>query len=207
MIERKKYLDLLIKSKDNGFPKVITGIRRCGKSFLLKEIYKRYLLDSGVKGENILVIELDDEKNAVLKDPIELGKHIRGLCSAKEILYVFFDEIHRVFTIVNPRLTGGKHVLAKDADSEVISFVDIVLGLSHEKNIDIYVAGSNSKMLSKDIVTEFRDKAANISLYPLSFEEFYSYRGGSKNNAVFECMQYGGMPLSVLKEEKRKGNT
>ena len=204
MIKRQKYLDLLVKSKDNGFPKVITGMRRCGKSYLLKEIYKDYLMDSGVKESNILVIELDDEKNADLRDPVELGKHVRELCSSNDRYYVFLDEVQRVFTIVNPKLTEGKHVLAKDNDSEVISFVDVILGLSHEKNIDIYVTGSNSKMLSKDIVTEFRDKATNISLYPLSFEEFYSYRGGSENDAVNEYLQYGGMPLALLKEETEK---
>jgi uncharacterized protein len=205
-IERPKYLNLLINNKNNGFPKVITGVRRCGKSFLLKNLYKTYLLKSGVKESNIISVDLDDDKNADLRDPINLGNYVRKLCSSQVIYYVFLDEIQLVFTIVNPSLTGGKHILAKKSDKEVVSFVDVVLGLSHEKNIDLYVTGSNSKMLSKDIVTEFRDKATNINLLPLSFEEFYAYRGGSKNDAIFEYMQYGGMPLSVLKEEgdKRK---
>lgn len=202
MIERQKYLKLLLKNKDNGFPKVITGIRRCGKSYLLKEIYRNYLIALGINEKSILSIELDDEKNSELRDPLKLGEYVRNYCSSFEKCYVFLDEIQRVYTIINPNLTDGKHVLAKKEDTETISFVDVILGLSHEKNIDLYVTGSNSKMLSADIITEFRDKAINISLSPLSFEEFYSYRGGSKNDAIFEYMQYGGMPLAILKDEE-----
>jgi predicted AAA+ superfamily ATPase len=105
---------------------------------------------------------------------------------------------------VNPVLTNGEHIKAKDTDEDVISFVDVVLGLSHKPNIDLYVTGSNSKMLSTDIITEFRDKATNISIYPLSFEEYYNYVGGSTTDAMFEYMQHGGMPLAVLKDEDDK---
>lgn len=150
MIPRDKYLQRLIANRKNGFPKVITGIRRCGKSYLIKEIFQL------------------------------------------------------VYTLINPNLTEGKHVLAKKDDSEVVSFVDVVLGLSREKNIDLYVSGSNSKMLSSDIVTEFRDKAVTIQVLPLSFKEYYEYRGGSKTEAIYEYMQYGGMPLAVLKDESER---
>ena len=105
---------------------------------------------------------------------------------------------------MNPVLTNGEHIKAKDTDEDVISFVDVVLGLSHKPNIDLYVTGSNSKMLSTDIITEFRDKATNISIYPLSFEEYYNYVGGSTTDAMFEYMQHGGMPLAVLKDEDDK---
>jgi predicted AAA+ superfamily ATPase len=118
--------------------------------------------------------------------------------------YVFLDEIQKVIPIVNPVLTNGEHIKAKDTDEDVISFVDVVLGLSHKPNIDLYVTGSNSKMLSTDIITEFRDKATNISIYPLSFEEYYNYVGGSTTDAMFEYMQHGGMPLAVLKDEDDK---
>ena len=154
MISRDKYLKQLISNRDNGFPKVITGIRRCGKSFLLKEIYKRYLIDQGIKTDDILILELDDFRNAELRDPLKLGKYVTDYCRGREKCYVFLDEIQTVFTIVNPSLTGGEHVLAKDSDTEVISCVDVVLGLSRESNIDLYVTGSNSKMLSSDIITE-----------------------------------------------------
>ena len=204
MIERSVYLNKLIKSKENGFPKVITGIRRCGKSYLLKEIYKKYLIKTGVKESNILVLELDEEENSKYRDPIYLGDFVRNFCNNKSMCYVFLDEIPKVIPIVNPVLTNGEHIKAKDTDEDVITFVDVVLGLSHKPNIDLYVTGSNSKMLSTDIITEFRDKATNISIYPLSFEEYYNYVGGSTTDAMFEYMQHGGMPLAVLKDKDDK---
>ena len=204
MIKRDKYLKLLIDNKDNGFPKVITGIRRCGKSYLLKEIFKAYLIEQSIPEENILIVELDDDKNIMYRDPISLGEYVRGFCDGKAKCYVFLDEVQKIFSIVNPVLTGGKHVLAKSTDEQVVSFVDVILGLSREKNIDLYVTGSNSKMLSSDIITEFRDKAVNIPLQPLSFEEFVAFKGGSKSDALFEYMQFGGMPLAVVKQETEK---
>jgi len=204
MIKRDKYLKLLIDNKDNGFPKVITGIRRCGKSYLLKEIFKAYLIEQSIPEENILIVELDDDKNIMYRDPISLGEYVRGFCDGKAKCYVFLDEVQKIFSIVNPVLTDGKHVLAKSTDEQVVSFVDVILGLSREKNIDLYVTGSNSKMLSSDIITEFRDKAVNIPLQPLSFEEFVAFKGGSKSDALFEYMQFGGMPLAVVKPEPEK---
>jgi uncharacterized protein len=204
MIQREKYLNKLINAKNNGFPKVITGIRRCGKSYLLTNLYSNYLKEQGISEERILIIDLDDDKNSSLRNPIELGKHIRNITKTKDMNYVILDEIQRVYTIVNPDLTEGKIILATDKDKETISFVDVVLGLSHEKNIDLYVTGSNSKMLSSDIVTEFRDKATNIHISPLSFEEYNNYLGGSKFENLYSYMQYGGMPLAVLKNETEK---
>ena len=107
MIERAKYLNLLIKSRDNGFPKVITGIRRCGKSYLLKDIFRNYLINSGVDEKEILLIELDDEKNSRLRDPLELGEYVRKYCSAFKKCYVFLDEIQKVVTIQNPYIPQG----------------------------------------------------------------------------------------------------
>ncbi len=204
MIPRDKYLQRLIANRKNGFPKVITGIRRCGKSYLIKEIFKEYLLNHGLNEDNILIIELDDDRNIRYRDPIYLGEYVRSYCTKKKDCVVFLDEIQLVYTLINPNLTDGKHVLAKKDDSEVVSFVDVVLGLSREKNIDLYVSGSNSKMLSSDIVTEFRDKAVTIQVLPLSFKEYYEYRGGSKTEAIYEYMQYGGMPLAVLKDESER---
>lgn len=207
MINRPKYLKELINAKWNGFPKIITGIRRCGKSYLLKEIFHKYLIENGVHEENIIFLELDDAKNANYRNPIELNKFILEKCADKnEQFYVFLDEIQRIYTIVNPSLTEGKITLATNKDTERISFVDVVLGLSHEKNIDLYVTGSNSKMLSTDIVTEFRDKATEIHMAPLSFSEFYEAQNGKmeKQEALYEYMQYGGMPLAVLKDKGEK---
>ena len=204
MIRRDKYLNQLISVRHDGFPKVITGIRRCGKSYLLKEIYKEYLVDEGVKEEDILILELDDDRNAAYRDPMVLGSFVREYCSGKNRCYVFLDEIQKVYTIINPNMTDGKHIIAGKDDKEVITFVDVVLGLSREKNIDLYVTGSNSKMLSTDIITEFRDKATNIALAPLSFEEYFGYAGGSAFEAIYEYMQFGGMPLAVLKPDEEK---
>lgn len=204
MIKREKYLNQLIKARNNGFPKVITGIRRCGKSYLLKEIYKEYLLSDKVSEDHIISIDLDEDKNASYRDPIALGEYVRSICTGKGEYYVFLDEIQKVYSIVNPNFMDGKHVPAKSTDMDIISFVDVVLGLSHEKNIDLYVTGSNSKKLSSDIITEFRDKATNIYLSPLSFDEFYNYVGGYEIEAFYSYMQYGGMPLAVLKEDEEK---
>ena len=200
MIERNVYLSKLISSKGNGFPKIITGVRRCGKSYLLKEIFKKHLLGEGVSEDNIIIVELDDLKNVKYRNPIELDKYIRNKCNVNTINYVFIDEVQLVTTIVNPIFTNGEYVIAKVDDKDVISFVEVVLGLSREKYIDLYATGSNSKMLSSDVITEFRDKATNISLYPLSFEEFSNYKNSRSSDTVFEYMRYGGMPLAVLKD-------
>lgn len=205
MIERNKYLKQLIDAMGNGFPKVITGIRRCGKSYLLKEIFKKHLFELGVKKENFILIELDDNENAKLRNPMELSKAIRERVSGHEgVFYVVLDEIQRVFKIVNPELTGGEIVLAKKEDEETVSFVDAVMGLASLPNVDLYVTGSNSKLLSKDIVTQFRDKATQIHMAPLSFAEYYAYVGGSKYEAFYEYLLHGGMPLAVLSSREQK---
>lgn len=207
MILRQKYLNLLIESKNNGFPKVITGIRRCGKSFLLNTIYKNYLLENKVPEKNIIQIDLTLISNAYYRDPINLYEHVIDLTKMNEgISYVFLDEIQQVYPILNPALTDGKHIKAKEGDTEVITFVDLVLDLASKSNIDLYIAGSNSKMLSSDIVTQFHDKATNIRLLPLSFEEFLKYSEMSENKAIAEYLMYGGMPLAVTKQGVAKEN-
>ena len=158
------------------------------------------MLGEGVAEDNIIIVELDDLKNAKYRNPIELDKYIRNRCDINTINYVFIDEVQLVTTIVNPIFTNGEYVIAKEDDKDVISFVEVVLGLSREKYIDLYATGSNSKMLSSDVITEFRDKATNISLYPLSFEEFSNYKNSRSSDTVFEYMRYGGMPLAVLKD-------
>jgi len=202
MIERNEYLNQLIQSRNNGFPKVITGIRRCGKSYLLEEIYRKYLLSQGVKEKSIILLDLDEEENFKYYDPIALSDHIIEICDQNEMNYVFIDEIQNVVPILNPVFTGGKHVVAKPGDQNVITFAKIVLSLSKKKNIDLYVTGSNSKMLSTDVQTEFRDKATNIMVAPLSFEEFANYKKMDEDRALHEYLLYGGMPLAVLKNDE-----
>ncbi len=199
MIERQKYLDRLISKKQNGLVKVITGIRRCGKSYLLFNIYKNYLKSIGVEESQIICLALDDDENIKYRNPLELGKHIRSLTEDKsKDYYVFLDEIQKVVTIQNPYI--------EDAEDK-IGFVDVVLGLMKHENIDVYVTGSNSKMLSSDILTEFRGRGDEIRVNPLSFAEFYNAYDGNKNDAWQEYFNYGGLPLILSKkghEEKAK---
>lgn len=199
MIERKKYLDKLISRKQNGLVKVITGIRRCGKSYLLFNIYKEYLKSIGVEDDCIICLALDDDENIKYRNPLELGKYIRSVTSdeSKEY-YVFLDEIQKVVTMQNPYVEGVE---------DKISFVDVVLGLMKKDNIDLYVTGSNSKMLSSDILTEFRGRGDEIRINPLSFSEFYNAYDGDKATAWQEYYTYGGLPLVLSKkthEEKAR---
>lgn len=205
MIARNKYLNLLINSMGNGFPKVITGIRRCGKSYLLGVLFKSYLLEHGVGEDQIVEIDLTKISNAYFRDPIYLYEHVKALSENGGIHYVLLDEIQEVFPLLNPALAGGKHIRAKKSDLETVGFVDVILDLASSKNIDLYVTGSNSKMLSSDVATEFRDKATNIRMQPLSFEEFYQCKESQDcNRAMQEFATYGGMPLAVLKEGAEK---
>ena len=204
MIERNLYLSKLIAVKNNGFPKIITGIRRCGKSYLLKDIFKKYLIETGVSENQIIIIDLDELKNSKLRNPIELDKYIREQCNKDNMNYVFIDELQLVSPIKNPIYTNGKYVIASKKDKDIITFVEVLLGLSREDYIDVYATGSNSKMLSSDIITEFRDKATNITLTPLSLEEFCNYKKNSSSDTIFEYMRYGGMPLAVLKNVDEK---
>lgn len=199
MIERKKYLDKLIAKKENGLVKVITGIRRSGKSYLLFEIYKNYLLSSGVKEEQIIALALDDDENIRYRNPLELGEYLRGLTKDKsKTYYVFLDEIQKVVSIQNPYIQGVE---------DKIGFVDVLLGLIKHDNVDVYVTGSNSRMLSSDILTEFRGRGDEIRVNPLSFSEFYNAFDGDKRDAWYEYYTYGGLPLIMKKqghEEKAK---
>ena len=187
MIERKKYLDKLIRKKENGLVKVITGVRRCGKSYLLFELYHSYLNSIGVDDEHIIELALDLDANSTYRDPFELGKYIRSKIVDKDkMYYVFLDEIQMVEEAVNP---NAHSVEIK------IGFVDVVLGLMKIKNVDLYITGSNSKMLSTDILTQFRGRGDEIRVNPLSFAEFYSAYKGDKHEAWKDYYTYGGMPL------------
>lgn len=187
MINRDRYLDKLIRKKENGLVKVITGIRRCGKSYLLFEIYHQYLNQIGVDDEHIIELSLDDDMNIRYRNPLELGQYIRSLIVDKDnMYYVFLDEIQKVATIPNPYLPGS---------DETVGFVDVLLGLMKIKNVDLYVTGSNSKMLSSDILTEFRGRGDEIRVNPVSYSEFYHAYGDDKRHAWRDYFTYGGMPL------------
>jgi predicted AAA+ superfamily ATPase len=185
-IKRDSYLKQLISYRFDGLVKVITGIRRCGKSYLLKDIYKEYLLQEGVKIEQIISIELDLVKDIKYRNPLELSSYVRRLVEGKmEEYYLFVDEIQMSDKVANPYNKDGKK----------ITFYDALNDLRSINNLDVYVTGSNSKMLSSDILTEFRGRSDEIRVHPLSFAEYYSAVGGDKNEVFDDYAFYGGMPL------------
>ena len=185
-IQRDSYLNQLISYRFDGLVKVITGIRRCGKSYLLKKLYKDYLLNHQVKEEQIISIELDLAKDIQFRDPLHLSSFVREkLSGTREEHYLFIDEIQMSDEVPNPYNPEGKK----------ISFYDALNDLRSIPNLDVYVTGSNSKMLSSDILTEFRGRSDEIRVHPLSFSEYYSAVGGDKNEAFDDYAFYGGMPL------------
>ena len=198
-IERPQYLNKLITKKENGFIKVVTGVRRCGKSYLLLNLYHDYLSSAGVSDSQIIELALDEVRNAKYRNPTELDKYIREQVADKEqMYYVFLDEIQKVAEVRNPYI---------DDPTAKINFVDVLLGLMKIKNVDLYVTGSNSKMLSSDILTEFRDRGDEIKVNPLTFREFIKSYDGETQNAWKEYFTYGGMPVVLsrkIHEDKSK---
>ena len=189
---RKQYLDQLIRKKDNGRIKVITGLRRSGKSYLLFTLYRQYLLDSGVEEDQIVGLALDEIDNAKYRNPFELNKIVKERIKDKnKRYYVFIDEIQFVTEVQNPYV---------DDPNEKLTFIDVVLGLMKIPNADVYVTGSNSKMLSSDILTQFRDRGDEIRVNPLSFAEVYENYAGDKRGVWRDYYTYGGMPLVWLTE-------
>lgn len=191
MINRMQYLNKLIKKEHNGLIKVITGIRRCGKSYLLFNIFYNYLISQGVKDDHIICLALDEAKNIKYRSPLFLDEYIQNNIKDDNQYYIFLDEIQKVKAIKNPYL---------DDDEEKITFVDVLLGLMKKSNVDIYVTGSNSKMLSSDILTEFRGRSDEIRVHPLSYLEFYNAYNGDKHKAWSEYVMYGGMPYIMSLE-------
>lgn len=187
-IKRDRYLQKLIDKKENGLIKVITGIRRCGKSFLLFNLFYDHLIESGVNEEQIISIALDDDLFVQYRDPDELSKYIRSKIVNKDMYYVLIDEVQYAITkeeLKNP---------------ENIRLYNVLNGLMRLRNVDIYVTGSNSKMLTKDVMTAFRGRGDEIRVYPISFKEYYAYVGGDKPDAYEEYALYGGMPLVLTQK-------
>ena len=196
MIKRDSYLNRMIHHMWNGEVKVITGIRRCGKSVLLFDLFYEYLLSQGVQEDHIIKIELDQRRYYKFRNPIILCEYIEDLVSKKkdEKFYLFIDEVQLTTKVIDKE-NGGIEV----------SIYDMLNELKAYKNLDVYVTGSNSKGLSKDIATEFRGRATQIHVFPLSFDEFYSHAGGDERKALDTYMLYGGMPrLLALTDEKDK---
>lgn len=181
-IERQKYLDELISLKENGMIKIITGMRRCGKSYLLFEIFSSYLESNGVKADHIIKIDLEDYKNRSLRNPDNIYEYVESRIVDSDIYYILLDEVQMLD-----------------------DFVDVLNGFLKKQNVDIYVTGSNAKFLSKDVITEFRGRGFEIRVYPFSFSEYMSAYQGSLQSGINEYMLYGGLPqiLSYKTDEHK----
>ena len=207
IIKREQYISELLNKRWNGKVKIITGIRRCGKSFLLFNLYKDYLLNEGVTKDCFVELALDKKAHVKYRNPNELYDYVlRKTKNAEKRYYVFIDEIQLSYKVKNE---DADEQLVPEEDRELLytTFYDIMNDLMGRNNLDIYITGSNSKMLSKDIVTNFRDRGSEIKVFPLSFKEFYPVSGMEKADALEEYLTYGGMPLAVLEKdetEKRK---
>ena len=183
-IKRDKYLNDLINRMHNGMIKVVTGIRRCGKSYLLFNIFKEYLLEQGIPASHIIAIELDQRKNKKYRDPDAILDHIESLIEDDGQYYIMLDEVQMLQ-----------------------EFEEVLNSLLHIKNADIYVTGSNSKFLSKDVITEFRGRGDEIHMYPLTFKEFMEAYDGDMYRGWADYVVYGGLPLTVtMKTEEQKIN-
>ena len=187
IIKRDEYLRRLIDKRENGLIKVITGIRRCGKSFLLFNLFYDYLIESGVREEQIISIALDDDTFVKYRNPDELSKYIREKITGKDMYYILIDEVQ--YAITSDELKNPEN----------IRLYNVLNGLMRLRNVDIYVTGSNSKMLTKDVLTAFRGRGDEVKIYPVSFKEYYSFVGGDKSDAYEEYALYGGMPLIFSK--------
>ena len=183
-MNRNMYLDKLIRRKGNGMIKVITGIRRCGKTYLLFELFHQHLLASGVDKEHIIKIALDDRINKKYRDPDVLCEYVHNEIKDEQMYYILLDEVQMVE-----------------------EFEDVLNSFLHIKNADVYVTGSNAKFLSKDIITEFRGRGDQVHLYPLSFAEFVTGKGIEGHQAWYEFTMYGGLPKMLeIENNEDKSN-
>ncbi len=203
-IKRDAYLNILKAKMGNGRIKIITGIRRCGKSYLLFRLFKDHLLSEGVKPEQIIEIALDKNEYIDFRNPSALYQYVLEKASDENSNYfVLIDEIQLSYKI---KRAGVDETLVPEEDRDLLylTFYDVLSDLMTRPNMDIYVTGSNSKMLSKDVATNFRDRGVEIKMYPLSFAEYYPISGKEKADAWEEYVIYGGMPLAVLESDERE---
>ena len=174
-IERKKYLDELISLRHNGMIKVVTGMRRCGKSYLLFEIFAAYLEENGIAPDHLIKVDLEDYKNREMRNPDNLYAYVESRMTDDGMYYILLDEVQML-----------EH------------FEDVLNGFLRMRNADVYITGSNAKFLSKDIITEFRGRGFEVKVYPLSFREYMSVYPGTEQAGLNEYMLYGGLPQVLL---------
>ncbi len=176
-IKRDEYLNRLIRREKNGLIKVVTGVRRCGKSYLLFNLFHRHLLEQGINEDHIIEIALDDRSNKELRDPDNMLQYVKRRITDRDTYYIILDEVQLL--------------------SE---FEDVLNSFLHIRNVDVYVTGSNSRFLSSDVITEFRGRGDEIRIYPLSFREYTSVYAGSADEAWDDYFTYGGLPLILTRE-------
>ena len=207
LIERNEYLDQLLAKRWNGRIKIVTGIRRSGKSFLLSNLFKNRLIEEGASADDFIEIALDRKSDLKYRNPNLLYDYISERTKDTDRkFYVLIDEIQLSYKVKNDDIDESM-IPEEDREMLYTTFYDVLNDLMAQPNLDIYVTGSNSKMLSKDIVTNFRDRGSEIKVYPLSFTEYLSVSDKEKADAFEDYMMYGGMPLTVLEpneKEKRK---
>ena len=204
IINRAEYIDRLKAKSWNGKVKIITGIRRCGKSFLLSTLYKNHLMAEGVAADAFIEIDLEKKRDVRFRNPEVLYDYVMERAADRgRRYYVFIDEIQLSYKVKSAEV-DERVVAEEDREMLYTTFYDVLNDLMGEAHLDVYVTGSNSKMLSKDIVTNFRDRGSEIKVYPLSFREFYGVKGADKSDAFEEYLTYGGMPLAVLEEDEKE---
>ena len=192
--KRENYVERLLSHRWNGLVKVITGIRRCGKSYLLFKLFKDRLLSEGIDPNDIIEIKLEEIDSISLRNPISLHDYIKSRTADKRKRYVFIDEIQMVPNIRNPYIDGG----------DDITFYETLNSLLNTGYLDIYITGSNSRMLSSDILTQFRDRGDEFRIHPLSFSEYFSAVGGDRNLAYTDYLTFGGMPRLLTIDSDRE---
>ena len=198
IITRDDALQKLISSMHNGSVKIITGVRRCGKSFLLEKIFRDHLESIGVRSDHIIQVSLDLDEFEELQNPHNLSAYVKKrLRKDGKMNYVFIDEIQLSYKVKKHGINESE-VAEDDKELIYLTFYDVLNSLNAIENADIYVTGSNSKMLSEDIATNFRGRRTEVALHPLSFAEFYHWRGGDKSDAWQEYLTFGGLPQVVL---------
>ena len=198
LIKRGFYVEKLMSRRMNGFVKVITGVRRCGKSYLLDKLFRQRLLEDGVKGTQIISVDLDDKAYVELRNPLKLDEYVcKKIKRGKQTYYVFIDEIQQSHKILPPGI-DLEQIAPEDRESAYVTFHDVLNGWRKFENVDVYVTGSNSKMLSNDIATNFRDRGQVIHVWPLSFAEYFPVSGlTDKMEAFRRYLTWGGMPAAA----------
>lgn len=201
-ISRERYLTRLIARKHDGFVKIVTGIRRCGKSFLLFNLFRERLVSSGVDSSHIIGVDLENKENVRLRNPNRLFDYITSrLPNDGKWTYVFIDEIQMCRKVLQPGIKL-RDVAPEDRQDAYLTFYDILNSLRKRPNVDVYVTGSNSKLLSKDVATNFRDRGVEIRLHPFSFSEYLqATEYADKSEALSRYMIWGGMPVAVMEED------